>query len=162
MNRRRTPAGVLAGLVIGVAIGGCTGTAGDASTGQAGMQASPARSGVVVFPEIEHAEGRRIDLTDARCDASKGSWSGSGTVRNSSDKATTYGVSFAVAEVDGGSVRGRAVALVDLRPGESKPVVKKDFLTATETGLRCVIMVVRGGKAASASVAVPSGGGTAR
>lgn len=100
------------------------------------------------LPTLNEQEGVRKDLADAKCDRDgSGKWTGSGTMKNTSDKDLTFVVSFSVAATEGGTVRARAVEVVDLKAGEEAEISQKEFFTSTEDGLQCVITANRGVKA---------------
>lgn len=114
-------------------------------------------------PALTKLEGARKDLTDAQCEAdSDGAWSASGRITNSAKTDLTYVVSYSVALKKGGTVRGRAMETLDLKPGESKDIEKTKFFTTKEADLHCVITVTRGTKApAGAASATRSASGSA-
>lgn len=120
----------------------------DKSAAADGTAASASQSEIVQPPALNDQEGTKKDLADAKCEADKdGNWTGSGTVTNSSEKDLTYVVSFSIAATEGGTVRARAMEVLDLKAGESKEIKKENFFTTTEGGVQCVITVNRGTKA---------------
>lgn len=151
----RRAGGFLATL--GVAV--LTGCAAAPDRGQAEpQQSAPATSGASSRPgptaalpqppALTATQGARADLSELKCAAdASGRWSGSGTVTSSASGATTYVVSFSVVTKEGGSVRGRGLAVRDLAPGASATVAVREFHTEPGDGLRCLVSVTRGSRA---------------